>query len=65
MTFETLVDETNKLRLDDLEALIDILKNRARDKRREQIYRAALKGRADRKAGKKFKTLADLEKINA
>lgn len=60
MTFASIVDETSKLKLDDLVELIDILKNRARDKRREQIYRAALKGRADRKAGKKFKTLADL-----
>ncbi len=63
MTFASIVDETSKLKLDDLEVLIDILKNRAREKRREQIYRAALKGRADRKAGKKFKTLDDLKKI--
>ncbi|OPZ54380.1 MAG: hypothetical protein BWY90_00119 [Deltaproteobacteria bacterium ADurb.BinA014] len=63
MTFANILDECQKLKLDDLTSLLEILNNRAREKRREQIYRAAMKGRADRKAGKKFKTLADLEKI--
>lgn len=60
MTFKTLVDESIKLKLDDLEAFIDLLKNAARDRRREQIRRDALKGRADRKAGKKMMTLDEL-----
>jgi len=60
MTFKTLVDESIKLKLDDLEAFIDLLKNAARDRRRDQIRRDALKGRADRKAGKKMMTLDKL-----
>lgn len=63
MTFETLVDESRKLKIDALKEFIEILKAEARDKRHDQIHKAAMKGRADRKAGKKFKTLADLEKI--
>jgi type II secretory pathway component PulF len=63
MTFETLVDESRKLKIDALEDLVQILKAAIRDKRRAQIRREVTKLRADVKAGKKFKTLADLEKI--
>ncbi|HBC75901.1 MAG TPA: hypothetical protein DC017_13830 [Candidatus Wallbacteria bacterium] len=63
MTFETLVDESRKLKIDALEDLVLILKAAIRDKRRAQIRREVTKLRADVKAGKKFKTLADLEKI--
>lgn len=63
MTFAALVDESRKLKIDELKDFIEILKAEAREKRREQIHKAAMKGRADRKAGKKFKTLADLEKL--
>jgi len=62
MTFETLVDESRKLKIDALEDLVQILKAAIRDKRRAQI-REVTKLRADIKAGNKFKTLADLEKI--
>jgi|GEM_PF-3411352 len=63
MTFETLVDESRKLKIDALEDFVLILKAAIRDKRRAQIRREVTKLRADVKAGKKFKTLADLEKI--
>ncbi len=63
MTFETLVDESRKLKIDALEDLVQILKAAIRDKRRAQIRREVTKLRADIKAGNKFKTLADLEKI--
>ena len=63
ITFDALLTECSKMKIDDLDIFIDILKNRAREKRREQIHRAALKGRADRKAGKKFMTLADLAEL--
>lgn len=58
-----LVDEGRKLKLDILEEYIDILRVAAREKRRAQIRREATKLRADIKAGKKFKTLSDLEKL--
>lgn len=63
MTFKALVDESRKLKIEIIEEFIDILRAEIREKRRAQIRREATKLRADIKAGKKFKTLADLEKL--
>jgi len=63
MTFKALVDESRKLKIEIIEEFIDILRAEIREKRRAQIRREATKLRADIKAGKKFKTLADLENL--
>jgi hypothetical protein len=62
MTFETLVDESRKLKLDDLETFIDILKNAAREKRRRAIATRGRRAIADCKAGKCFEGVDNLMK---
>jgi len=63
MTFKTLVDESRKLKIEIIEEFIDILRAEIKEKRRAQIRREVTKLRANVKAGKKFKTLSDLEKL--
>ena len=64
MTFETLVDESRKLKLDDLETFIDILKNAAREKRRRAIAARGGRAIADCKAGKCFEGTDNLMKAD-
>jgi len=62
MTFEILVNESRKLKLDDLETFIDILKNSAREKRRAAIAARGRRAIANYKSGKTFEGIDALKK---
>ena len=51
-TFDALLSECGKLKIDDLDIFIDILKNRAREKRRAAIAARGRRAVANSKAGK-------------
>lgn len=62
MTFETLVDESRKLKLDALEEFIELLKNTAREKRRRQMALNCKRAVKDCKNGKGFEGIDNLMK---
>lgn len=52
MTFANILDECEKLKLEELNMLLEILNNRAREKRRRQIARNCDRAMKNYKAGK-------------
>jgi hypothetical protein len=62
MTFADILVECEKLKLDDLNTLLEILNNRAREKRRRQMARNCDRAMKNYKAGKCFEGVDALMK---